>query len=72
MTKEVWAEVSDDEPNSHMNVDENLPDEETQGGNVPTPEPPPMDFGDDEINSADRLTRMVSPVLSFKLPECCR
>ena len=72
MTKEVWAGVSDDESNSHMNVDENLLDEETQGGNVPIPGPPPMDFGDDKINSADCLMRMVSPVLSFKLLECCR
>lgn len=61
MTKEIWGEGSDSDNESGSRMD--MDDEENRGRNNPTSQPPPMDFGDDDINAADRLTRMVSPVL---------
>jgi len=72
VTKEIWGEGEDNESDSHMDTDEDRPREETRGRYIPTPQLPPMDFGDDEINAADRLTRMVSPFLPLTLLECCR
>ena len=69
VTKQVWCEGSDSEPDSHMDVDTSRPHEEAPGGSPLVSQDFPMsDFGDDEINAAACLVSMVSPdVLSGAL-----
>jgi hypothetical protein len=69
VTKEIWGEGSGSESDPHMDTEEDRPHEDTPGRSVPILQFPPMeDLGDDEINAADRLTRMVSLVLPFGAP----
>ena len=63
VTKQVWGEGSGSDSESRMNEDEDQPCEITPGRH------PMEDFGDDEINAAARLVKMVSPNVPSNAPE---
>jgi len=66
VTKQIWCEGSDSEPDTHMDLGNDQSREEEPEGTIPAWQrrSDTVDFGDNEINAAAHLASTVS-ILCF-------
>lgn len=65
-TREIWSGDPGGDSDLQMDITEDWRQEENPVVNDAMPQLPPIDdFGDDDINAADRLTRVVGYVSPF-------